>query len=151
MLARSHVGTLSCWHASWHASSKKYDESNVNVNLTIYQECVHVGTLSCWHACVTLSTKLNLPEPVTMFKPPPCQKAPSKSRVISLYFVARSDAHKHAIRVMDYHTLDLIAPTTVIQNYTNGIWWTLSTERAVRLKLSNILGIRLSAIAFTSP
>ena len=63
--------------------------------------------------------------------------------LLSLYFVARSDAHKHAIRVMDYHTLDLVAPTTLIQNYTSGIWWTLSTERAVRLRLSNILGIRL--------
>jgi hypothetical protein len=72
------------------------------------------------------------------------------SYFLSIYFVAIRPENKHAIRVMDGDTLDVIAPTTLIDDYTGGVWWTLRTDRSVRLKMMDIEGIHLSAISFAT-
>ena len=67
---------------------------------------------------------------------------------LSIYFVAMHPENKHAIRVMDGTTYDLIAPSVMVDDYQGGVWWTLKTNRSVRLKIFDMLGIHLSAIAF---
>ena len=72
---------------------------------------------------------------------------------LSIYFVAVRPENKHAIRVMDGDTYDVIAPTTLIEDYMGGVWWTLRTSidrSSVRLKMMDIDGIHLSAIAFAT-
>jgi len=67
---------------------------------------------------------------------------------LSVYFVATSDEKRHIIRSMDLNNLNVIAPTTLIQNYTNGVWWTLRYNESVRLRLLDIYGLSISAIGF---
>jgi len=69
---------------------------------------------------------------------------------LSIYFVAARNENRHAIRVMDGDTFNVIAPTTLVEDYTGGVWWTLHYDRSVRLKMMDIEGIYLSAIAFTT-
>jgi len=69
---------------------------------------------------------------------------------LSVYFVAVRPGNKHAIRVMDGETYDVIAPTTLIEDYEGGVWWTLETNRSVRLKMMDIEGIHISAVAFST-
>ena len=68
---------------------------------------------------------------------------------LSIYFVAGRKENRHAIRVMDGNTFEVIAPTTLVKDYTGGVWWTLRYDQSVRLKIMDIEGIYLSAIAFT--
>ena len=70
---------------------------------------------------------------------------------ISVYFVAKSPRNQHAIRVMDWDTLDVIAPTTLMKDFEGGIWWTVRYSKSIRLRLLDVKGIHLSAIAFASP
>ena len=69
---------------------------------------------------------------------------------ISIYFVAKSDQNKHAVRVMDGTSFDVIAPSSLITDFKNGVWWTLRYSKSVRLRLMNVKGIHLSAIAFAT-
>jgi hypothetical protein len=39
---------------------------------------------------------------------------------LSIYFVAGRKENRHAIRVMDGNTFDVIAPTTLVKDYTGG-------------------------------
>lgn len=75
---------------------------------------------------------------------------PQKPYSLSIYFVATGNESRHAIRVMDGTTFNVIAPTTLVEDYAGGIWWTLHYDRSVRLKMMDIKGIHLSAIAFTT-
>ena len=36
----------------------------------------------------------------------------------------------------------------MVDDYQGGVWWTLKTNRSVRLKIFDMLGIHLSAVAF---
>jgi hypothetical protein len=76
--------------------------------------------------------------------------SPKQTYYLSIYFVASRAGNRHAVRVMDGETYDLIAPTTLIKDYQGGLWWTLRTDRSVRLKMMDVEGIHLSAIAFAT-
>lgn len=78
----------------------------------------------------------------------PCLKEPHYL-FISLYFVGKLITDKFAIRVMDLNTLNIVAPTSAIENYTEGVWWTLHYSGSLRLRLMNMQGLHLSAIAFS--
>jgi hypothetical protein len=69
---------------------------------------------------------------------------------LSVYFVGLTAENRHVIRVMDGTTLNVVAPTTLVNAYENGIWWTLHYNCSVRLKLMDIKGIHVSAVAFSS-
>jgi hypothetical protein len=69
---------------------------------------------------------------------------------LSVYFVGLTDDNRHAIRVMDGSTFNVIAPTTLVSDYMNGLWWTLHYSTSVRLKLMDLRGIHVSAVAFRS-
>jgi len=68
---------------------------------------------------------------------------------LSLYCVANSSNRKQAIRVMDLGTLNVIAKTSLVTNHTNGVWWSVSYNGSVRLRIMNIDGIGISAVGFT--
>ena len=69
---------------------------------------------------------------------------------LSLYFVAKSNETKHVVRVMDLDTLNVIAPTTLIEDFEDGVWWTMHYDRSVRLRLVDLKGLRISALAFST-
>eukprot|EP00536_Pseudo-nitzschia_multiseries_P005357 jgi/Psemu1/285715/fgenesh1_pg.100_\ len=69
---------------------------------------------------------------------------------LSLYMVGMRPGNRHAIRVMDASTLEVIAPTTIVEDYTGGVWWTLHYDRSVRLKMMDIEGVHVSAIGFAT-
>ena len=70
---------------------------------------------------------------------------------LSIYFVASHPGNQHAIRVMDGETYNVIAPTALIEDYEGGVWWTLHTDRpSIRLKMMDIEGIHISAVAFAT-
>lgn len=69
---------------------------------------------------------------------------------LSVYFVALTEDNRHAIRVMDGTSLNVVAPTSLVSDYKNGLWWTLHYNCSVRLKLMDITGIHVSAVAFRS-
>jgi hypothetical protein len=75
-------------------------------------------------------------------------KQPGRPFSLSVYFVAKSADSKHSIRIMDLKSLNVIAPAAFIQNYTHGVWWTVKYHGSIRLRMSNVQGIRVSAIAF---
>jgi alpha-L-rhamnosidase len=67
---------------------------------------------------------------------------------ISLYCVGTNE--KFAVRVLDLDTLNVIAPTAMISDYKNGVWWSLKYDNSVRLRLMSIYGVHISAVAFSS-
>jgi alpha-L-rhamnosidase len=69
---------------------------------------------------------------------------------LSVYSVANSSINKHAIRVMDGDTFNVIAPTPLIDDYGEGVWWTVQYNNSIRLKFLDMKGIFLSAVAFRS-
>lgn len=72
-----------------------------------------------------------------------------QSYSLSIYFVGTSRESRHAVRMMDGDSLNVIAPTVLITEYEHGVWWTLDYDSSVRLRLMDIRGVRLSAIAFS--
>lgn len=79
------------------------------------------------------------------------QTAPSKNIFsVSVYFVAKSKSNRHAISVMDGDTLNLIAPTTLLEDFEGGVWWTVHYNNSLRLKLMDVKGIHLSAVGFSN-
>lgn len=46
----------------------------------------------------------------------------SKPYALSMYFVAERKDNRHAIRVMDGTTFQVVAPTTLVKKYTKGVW-----------------------------
>ena len=75
----------------------------------------------------------------------------SRPYSLSIYSVAESNENKHAIRVMDGDSFNLIAPTPLIDKYADGVWWTVHYNGSIRLKFMDIKGIFISAVAFGSP
>jgi hypothetical protein len=67
---------------------------------------------------------------------------------LSIYSVANSNGNKHAIRVMDGDSFNVIAPSPLIDDYVDGVWWTVQYNNSIRLKLLDMKGIFLSAVAF---
>jgi hypothetical protein len=78
------------------------------------------------------------------------KESSSKNFSLSVYSLATSDKARHAIRIMDEETFNVIAPTVLVEKYSNGVWWTLHLDRSVRLKFMSIKGISISAVAFKS-
>jgi hypothetical protein len=76
--------------------------------------------------------------------------AKSVNYSVSIYSVAESTNNAHAIRVMDGKTFNVIAPTPLIEDYTDGVWWTMHYNGSIRLKFLDIKGIFVSAIGFHS-
>lgn len=68
---------------------------------------------------------------------------------VSLYFVAKTKSDKFAIQVMDLDSLNNISPTTAIDEYQDGVWWTVQYNKSMRLRLMNMQGLHLSAIGFS--
>ena len=77
-------------------------------------------------------------------------KGDEKHFHLSAYFVAKSNETKHVVRVMDLDTLNVIAPTTLIEDFEDGVWWTMHYDRSVRLRLVDLKGLRISALAFST-
>lgn len=73
--------------------------------------------------------------------------APTAHR-LSVYMAAVDDRERHAIRALDYETMNVVAPTTLISDYAGGLWYTLMYTKSVRLRVMGIYGVRISAIAF---
>ncbi|KAL3920723.1 MAG: hypothetical protein SGILL_003117, partial [Bacillariaceae sp.] len=69
---------------------------------------------------------------------------------LSVYSVAESSENSHAIRVMDGSTLNVVAPTPLIKEYTKGVWWTMHYNKSIRLKVMDVKGIFVSALGFQS-
>jgi hypothetical protein len=69
---------------------------------------------------------------------------------LSVYFVAKSTEHKHVIMTLDLNSMNVIAPTTLIRNYTRGVWFTIQYHESVRIRLMNMKGLHVSGIAFTT-
>ena len=74
--------------------------------------------------------------------------AKPRSFCVSLYFVGKSQSDKHIVRSMDLVTKLVIAPSSFIHNYTSGVWWTLCYDKSIRIRLQDMIGVHLSAIAF---
>jgi hypothetical protein len=72
------------------------------------------------------------------------------SFTLSIYSVGNSNNNRHAIRAMDLDTFNVIAPTTLIDNYTEGVWYTIRYNKSIRLKFMDIKGIYISAVAFAT-
>jgi hypothetical protein len=72
------------------------------------------------------------------------------SFALSIYSVGNSNNNRHAIRAMDLDTFNVIAPTTLIDNYTEGVWYTIRYNKSIRLKFMDIKGIYISAVAFAT-
>lgn len=49
------------------------------------------------------------------------------------------------------HSKDVIAPTVLMSNYTNGVWWTAQYKGSLRIRLLSITGAHISAIGFGPP
>lgn len=75
---------------------------------------------------------------------------PPRPFQLSAYLVAKTSENRHAVRVMDAETLNVIAPTTMISDYEGGVWWTVQYHKSIRLRFLDILGIQISALAFTT-
>lgn len=69
---------------------------------------------------------------------------------LSIYCVAQHKGEKHAIRVMDLESLNVIAPTGFVTNYTGGVWWTFRYHSSMRFRIMTIDGIRISAVTFSN-
>jgi alpha-L-rhamnosidase len=69
---------------------------------------------------------------------------------LSLYCVAKTDREQFAIRVMDLSTLNVVAPTKMIEKHQNGVWWTVEYESSIRLRIMGIYGMHISALAFST-
>ena len=69
--------------------------------------------------------------------------------LISVYMVATSHTDQHVISTKDLDSFETIAPTALISEYPNGVWWTVEYHRSLRLKFMTIQGIYISAIAFS--
>jgi hypothetical protein len=69
---------------------------------------------------------------------------------LSVYSVADSNINKHAIRVMDGDSFNVIAPTPLINEYGHGVWWTVRYNNSIRLKFLDMKGIFLNAVAFSA-
>ncbi|KAG7358401.1 hypothetical protein IV203_014989 [Nitzschia inconspicua] len=70
--------------------------------------------------------------------------------MLSVYFAAESKFNRHAIRIMDGDTFNLIAPTPLIDDYVDGVWLTVRYNKSIRLKFLDMKGILISAVAFSS-
>lgn len=66
----------------------------------------------------------------------------------AVYCAAKSPSDKHAIRVEDLSTMNLVAPTELISNYSEGAWWSVKYHRSFRLRLMGIRGAHASAVVF---
>ena len=58
---------------------------------------------------------------------------------------------KHAVRFMDMESLDPIAHTVSVEEYGEGVWYTVSYTKSIRLRTMAMYGIQISAIAFATP
>jgi ABC-type cobalamin transport system permease subunit len=65
--------------------------------------------------------------------------------------VAQKPDEKHAMRVVDMKSMNVIAPTKLISNHTKGVWWSVRYDRSLRLRLMGINSARASAVAFGLP
>ena len=70
---------------------------------------------------------------------------------VSLYAVARTSSERYGLRVVDMDSKDVIAPTVLMSNYTNGVWWTAQYKGSLRIRLLSITGAHISAIGFGPP
>jgi len=69
---------------------------------------------------------------------------------LSLYCVANTEDEQFAIRVMDLTTLNVIAPTLMIDKHQQGVWWTVEYDKSLRLRIMSVYGMHISAVAFSS-
>ena len=72
----------------------------------------------------------------------------SGSFQLAVYCVAQSPGDKHAIRVEDIKSMNVVAPTRLVANYTGGVWWSVKYNRSFRLRLMRINNAHASALAF---
>ncbi|CAB9527386.1 Inherit from bactNOG: domain protein [Seminavis robusta] len=68
---------------------------------------------------------------------------------LSLYCVAKTEHEQFALRVMDLSTLNVIAPTKMIDKHSKGVWWSVEYDSSVRLRIMGIYGMHISAVAFS--
>ena len=66
---------------------------------------------------------------------PPPQQCPTEGMVSS-----PCTATKQAIRVMDLETLNPIAPEPELKDFAGGLYWSLTYDRGVRLRVMPIDG-----------
>ena len=71
-----------------------------------------------------------------------------RSFKLSMYSVAQDPSEKYAIRILDIETLNPIAPTTLVSNYTGGVWTTIEYHNSIRLRIMEFYGVHISAVAF---
>ncbi len=69
---------------------------------------------------------------------------------LSVYFVGVPDGNCHAIRVMDATSLNVVALTSLINDYRNGFWCILSLIQFHPAQIMDITGIHMSAVTFWS-
>jgi hypothetical protein len=75
----------------------------------------------------------------------------SGSYRLAVYCVAQKPDEKHAMRVVDMKSMNVIAPTKLISNHTKGVWWSVRYDRSLRLRLMGINSASASAVAFGLP
>jgi hypothetical protein len=68
---------------------------------------------------------------------------------LSIYCVAQDDSEKHSIRVMDLESLSVIAPNGFVSDFKGGVWWSMRYDGSIRLRITGIEGISISAVAFS--
>lgn len=68
---------------------------------------------------------------------------------LSVYCVAIHPQEAFAIRVMDLSSLNVIAPTRMIDHHGKGVWWTVEYHSSIRLRIMGIYGMHISALAFS--
>jgi hypothetical protein len=70
---------------------------------------------------------------------------------LSVYSVAGTGHEQFAIRVMDLTTLNMIAPTLMMDKHQGGVWWTVEYDyKSLRLRIMSMYGMHISAVAFSS-
>ena len=71
-------------------------------------------------------------------------------RRVSVYMVGAARDAEQAVRVMDLRTLTVVAPTPHLgpAALRGGAWVSLSYTRGVRLRVMNVYGAYVSALAF---
>lgn len=67
---------------------------------------------------------------------------------VSLYFVASHPNDKHVVRSMDLTTKAVIAPSSIIEDFHEGVWWSLCYNNSIRLRLQDMKGVHVSAVGF---
>lgn len=68
---------------------------------------------------------------------------------LAVYCVAHTPDEKQAMRVADLKSMNVIAPTELISNHTEGAWWSVRSDRSLRLRIMGIDAARASAVAFS--